>query len=167
MSATLRKLEEQDLGFVKEIYDYYTRHTTVVYFVACATIDELRGFIPIDNERYQSFVIETEAGDPCGFCYFSRFKSKEAFDISVELTLYLKPEFTGQGYGSQIIEQIEPYIRQGGFHNIMALISGENEASIRLFERCGYECCAHIREVAEKFGKKLDLKMYQKRLTKI
>lgn len=44
----------------------------------------------------------------------------------------------------------------------MALISGENEASIRLFEKCGFECCANIRQVAEKFGKKLDLKMYQK-----
>jgi len=44
----------------------------------------------------------------------------------------------------------------------MALISGENEASIRLFEKCGFECCANIRQVAEKFGKKLDLRMYQK-----
>ncbi|UVV57481.1 hypothetical protein NXW60_09845 [Bacteroides fragilis] len=53
-------------------------------------------------------------------------------------------------------------MRQEGFSNIMALISGENEASIRLFEKCGFECCANIRQVAEKFGKKLDLKMYQK-----
>lgn len=164
MNTTLRKLADKDLEFVKEIYDYYTLHTTVVYFIQCVTIEELRTFIPINNGRYQSFVIETAAGTPCGFCYFSRFKSKEAFDVSVELTIYLKPAFTGQGYGSRIIEQIEPYIRQAGFHNIMALISGENEASIRLFERCGYECCANIREVAEKFGKKLDLKMYQKLL---
>lgn len=165
MNTVLRKLQEKDLILVKEIYDYYTLHTTVVYFIQCVTIEELRTFIPIDNERYQSFVIETERGEACGFCYYSRFKSKEAFDISVELTIYLKPEFTGRGYGTQIIGQVEPYIRQGGFHNIMALISGENEASIRLFEQCGYECCANIREVAEKFGKKLDLKMYQKRLT--
>ena len=44
----------------------------------------------------------------------------------------------------------------------MALISGENEASIRLFEKCGFECCANIRQVAEKKKKKLDLRMYQK-----
>lgn len=164
MTAILKSLQEKDLLFVKELYDYYTLHTTVVYFIHCVTVEELQTLIPIGDERYQSFLIETETGKPCGFCYFARFKEKEAFHISVELTLYLKPEFAGQGLGRQAMEQLEPIIRQQGFSNIMALISGENEASIRLFERCGYTCCAHIREVAEKFGKRLDLKMYQKRL---
>lgn len=164
MAIILKKMHEKELTFVKEIYDYYTTHTTVVYFIHCVTMEELREIVPINNERYRSFLVETEEGEPCGFCYYARFKSKEAFDISVELTVYLKPEFTGRGYGKQIIQQVEPFIREGGFSNIMALISGENEASIRMFEQCGYECCANIREVAEKFGKRLDLKMYQKRV---
>lgn len=162
MGIQLRRLQANDLIFVKEIYDYYTLQTTVVYFTHCVTTEELGTFIPINDKRYQSFVIKTKEGESCGFCYFAQFKSKEAFDCSVELTIYLKPEFTGRGYGSQVIEQIEPFIRQAGFHNIMALISGDNEASIRLFEHCGYTCCANIRQVAEKFGKKLDLKMFQK-----
>ena len=135
MDITLRTLTENDLPFVKDIYDYYTLHTTVVYFVHCASIDELKNYIPVGDPVYRSFIIETPEGAPCGFCYFARFKPREAFRISVELTLYLKPEFTGRG---------------------------ENEASIRLFEKCGFECCANIRQVAEKFGKKLDLRMYQK-----
>lgn len=164
MSAVLRSLQEEDLIFVKELYDYYTLHTTVVYFIHCITLAELRACIPIGDSRYQSFIIETAEGKPCGFCYFARFKEKEAFHVSVELTIYLKPECAGRGWGRQAMEQLEPIIRQQGFSNIMALISGENEASIRLFDRCGYTCCAHIREVAEKFGQKLDLKMYQKLL---
>ena len=125
-------------------------------------IDELKNYIPVGDPVYRSFIIETPEGTPCGFCYFARFKPREAFRISVELTLYLKPEFTGQGYGKQTILRLEDIIRQEGFSNIMALVSGENEASIRLFERCGFEYCANIRQVAEKFGKKLDLRMYQK-----
>lgn len=140
----------------------YPLHTTVVYFVHCASIDELKNYIPVGDPVYRSFIIETPEGAPCGFCYFARFKPREAFRISVELTLYLKPEFTGRGYGKQAILRLEEIIRQEGFSNIMALISGENEASIRLFEKCGFECCANIRQVAEKFGKKLDLRMYQK-----
>ena len=166
MNITLTKLQKEDLPFVKKIYDYYTLHTTVVYFVECVTLEELHTFIPVDDPHYQSFLIRTEEGVPCGFCYFSRFKPREAFHISVELTIYLDPLYTGHGYGHQAIELIEPIIRQEGFTNIVALISGENLASIRLFERCGYECCANIRQVAEKFGKKLDLKMYQKILSR-
>lgn len=134
MDITLRTLTENDLPFVKDIYDYYTLHTTVVYFVHCASIDELKNYIPVGDPVYRSFIIETPEGAPCGFCYFARFKPREAFRISVELTLYLKPEFTGRGYGKQAILRLEEIIRQEGFSNIMALISGENEASIRLFE---------------------------------
>lgn len=162
MGITLTKLEEKDLPFVKEIYDYYTLHTTVVYFIHCVTIDELRTFIPIGDTHYQSFLIHNEEGKPCGFCYYSRFKPREAFNTSVEFTIYLKPEYAGRGYGHQALEMIEPIIFQKGFTNIMALISGDNETSIRMFERGGYVCCANIKEVAEKFGKKLNLKMYQK-----
>lgn len=90
MDITLRTLTENDLPFVKDIYDYYTLHTTVVYFVHCASIDELKNYIPVGDPVYRSFIIETPEGTPCGFCYFARFKPREAFRISVELTLYLK-----------------------------------------------------------------------------
>ncbi|MCS2776505.1 GNAT family N-acetyltransferase [Bacteroides fragilis] len=119
MDITLRTLTENDLPFVKDIYDYYTLHTTVVYFVHCASIDELKNYIPVGDPVYRSFIIETPEGAPCGFCYFARFKPREAFRISVELTLYLKPEFTGRGYGKQAILRLEEIIRQEGFqqHN--------------------------------------------------
>ena len=87
MDITLRTLTENDLPFVKDIYDYYTLHTTVVYFVHCASIDELKNYIPVGDPVYRSFIIETPEGAPCGFCYFARFKPREAFRISVELTL--------------------------------------------------------------------------------
>lgn len=167
MNIRLTQLQESDMPLVKEIYDYYTLRTTVVYFIQCVSIEELKTLVPIGDAHYQSFLIQTNQGEPCGFCYYSRFKPKEAFKISVELTIYLKPEYTGKGYGREALELIEPIIRKAGFSNIVALISGDNEASVRLFERCGYECCAHIRQVAEKFGKKLDLKMFQKLLAPV
>ena len=49
MDITLRTLTENDLPFVKDIYDYYTLHTTVVYFVHCASIDELNNYIPVGD----------------------------------------------------------------------------------------------------------------------
>lgn len=164
MGIVLKRIEEQHLPFVKEVYDYYTLHTTAVYFTTCVTIEELRGYIPVGDDRYQSFLIETQQGERLGFCYFARFKPRQAFSISVELTIYLQPQYKGHGYGQQAMELIEPIIRQGGFSNIMALISADNKESIHLFERNGYECCANMKGVAEKFGRKLDLTIYQKRL---
>ncbi len=162
MSITLEPLQESDFPFVKEIYDYYTLNSTAVYFLEPLTIEELKTFIPIGDERYRSFLAYNEEGAACGFCYFSRFKPRAAYNITTEVTLYLKPEFTGRGYGQQLLDSVESHIRQADFKNIMALIGGENEASIRLFERNGYVRNAHLPDVAEKFGRRLSLLMYQK-----
>ncbi len=158
----LLEMTDADLPYVKSIYDYYTQHSTVVYFIDPVPLDEIRGMVPIGDRHYRSFVICGADGRRCGFCYFARFKEKPAFRISVEITIYLEPCCMGKGIGSQALMLLEPYIYEGGFSNAVALISAENEASIRLFEKCGYVCCAEIKDVAEKFGKKLTLKMYQK-----
>ena len=79
MDITLRTLTENDLPFVKDIYDYYTLHTTVVYFVHCASIDELKNYIPVGDPVYRSFIIETPEGTPCGFCYFASPEKPSAF----------------------------------------------------------------------------------------
>ena len=45
---------------------------------------------------------------------------------------------------------------------IVASISGENTASMKLFERRGYDKCAHYKEVAEQFDRLLDIVDYEK-----
>lgn len=158
-------MQETDLRYVKEIYDYYTLNTTVVYFLSPVSIADLKGFIPVGDPQYGSYILYTENGEPCGFAYYNKFKPREAYRISVEVTVYLHPDYTGRGYGKEALDAIETVIREKGFTNIMALIDAENNGSLRLFEQSGYICCGHLREVAEKFGKKLNVKFYQKILS--
>lgn len=161
----LIEMKDEDLVFVKEIYDYYILHSTAIFYLHPLTLDELRTNISIGDSRYRSFIIQYK-GCPCGFCYISKFKPKEAFDITVEITIYLKPDWGGKGIGYKAMELFEPQIWKAGFHNIVALVTGGNTASIKLFEKCGYNRCAHIEEVALKFNRLLDLDIYQKRIEK-
>jgi phosphinothricin acetyltransferase len=55
MSLTFTDLQEIDLLFVKELYDYYTLNTTVVYFIQPVAIGELKTFVPINNPKYYSY----------------------------------------------------------------------------------------------------------------
>lgn len=162
MRIKLVEIQESDLPFIKKIYDYYTLNTTVVYSVKPVSMEEIRSFLPIGDPVYRSFIIKSPEGEAVGLCYFSKFKPREAYRISVELTIYLIPEAAGKGYGSEALNLIEEIIKSGGFHNIMALVGNENDASIHMFEKSGYTCCADIKEAAEKFGRKIGLKMYQK-----
>jgi phosphinothricin acetyltransferase len=51
---------------------------------------------------------------------------------------------------------------QGYISVLIGMITGENVASIKLFKACGYEKCAHFKEVGQKFNKLLDVVAYQK-----
>lgn len=89
-------------------------------------------------------------------------KKREAYDSTAEATVYLKPGFTGKGIGNLAVKFIEEYALTQGFHALIALICGENTESIKVFEKNGYEKCAHYKEVGKKFGQWLDVVAYQK-----
>ncbi len=158
------ELQEEDLPFVKEVYDYYTLNTTVVYSIDPVPMEDIRSFVPVRDPLYRSFMLITPEGEKCGFCYFNKFKPRAAFSVSVEITIYLKPGFEGKGYGSEALLRLEGYVCEGRFANIVALISGDNMVSRHLFEKCGYTCCGNIRNAAYKFDRFLDLMFYQKLL---
>ena len=160
-NVELKEMTPADLEFVKEVYDYYILHSTAVFYLHPLTISELGENIRLGDPRYLAYTIHTN-NQRCGFCYISKFKPKEAFDVTVEITVYLTPSAGGKGIGYAAMQQFEPRIWEAGFHNIVALITGENTASVRLFEKCGYTECARIKQVARKFDRLLDLLIYQK-----
>jgi len=97
-----------------------------------------------------------------GFCFFTRFRVKKAYERTAELGVYFKPEFTGKGLGKEAVNFLEKEAAASGIKVLIASISGENSTSIRLAEKMGYQKCAHYQSVGEKFGRVLDVVEYQK-----
>ena len=76
----------------------------------------------------------------------------------------MKPGFKGRGIGKAAVQYLEKLATSIGIRNIIAVITYDNKNSIKLFERAGYEKCAHFKQVGEKFGEILDVVAYQKML---
>ncbi|MCK9423204.1 MAG: N-acetyltransferase family protein [Bacteroidales bacterium] len=158
-------IKASDFDFIKEIYDYYIVNSTATYYTERISVDELKEFILTGHKKYKSFLIKVN-NHLCGFCYLSQYKKRQAYDRTAEVSLYLKPEFTGQGIGKDILNYLEKVARKNGISVLIGIISGDNDRSIKLFERCGYEKCAHYKQVGEKFNKILDVVAYQKIIIK-
>jgi phosphinothricin acetyltransferase len=152
---------EEHLPKLLEIYNYYILNSTATFHINPISMEEMREIIFFDNPKYKAFVIK-EKEDICGYCILTQFKKREAYDISAEVTVYLKPDYVGKGIGSLAIKHIETLARKNDIHALIAIICGENEKSIKLFEKNGYIKCAHYKEVGKKFGRLLDVVCYQK-----
>ncbi len=153
--------KDEDLKTILEIYNYYLENTTATFDCDRIIMEEFKKRVFVNNDKYKTFLAYID-GEMIGFCFLTRFRKNPAYDKTVELGLYLKPRFTGKGLGAKMINYLEKVAKENNFEMLIASISGENLPSINLFRKLGYSQCAHYREVASKFGRKLDLVDLQK-----
>jgi len=161
MNTEWIEIEDKDYPVVKEIYDYYVLNSTATFSTSEVPVTELKESILTGHAKYKSYIIKTD-GTVCGFCYLSQYRKRQAYDRTAEVTLYLKPGFSGKGIGTQTLEKLETVAREHGISVLLGIITAENHQSIRLFEKCGFEKYAHFRQVGEKFNRILDVVGYQK-----
>jgi L-amino acid N-acyltransferase YncA len=162
MNLKLIDLKESDFKLVKEVYDYYILNSTATFHTDLISIEELKSVILIAHPKYKSFLINYE-GKTCGYCYISQYKKRQAYDRTAEITIYLKPEYFGKGIGKETLRLLEIVTKNNKEISVLiGIITGENQASIGLFEKCGFEKCAHFKKVGEKFNRLLDVVAYQK-----
>lgn len=164
ISVVLKKMTEDHLDDVLRIYNHYILHSTATFHSQPLTADELRELIFFDNPRYQTYVLCCDK-ECCGYVFLNQHKKREAYDATGEISVYLKPGYSGKGLGRLAIDHIEQHARQHSFHVLLATISSQNKDSLKLFEKAGFQRCAHFREVGRKFGQWLDIIVLQKILS--
>jgi L-amino acid N-acyltransferase YncA len=153
--------KENESNQILDIYNYYILNSTANYYRESVSLDVLKSHIFFNHERYKTYLIYYQ-NEFTGFCYITQFRKKDAYYRTAEIGIYLKPDYTGKKLGEQIITYLETNAKANQFKVLVASISNENTASNKLIQRMGYTECAHYKEVAEKFGRLLDVIDYQK-----
>lgn len=163
MGISFERVSQQHLPELTEIYNHYVRNSTATFHYEPRTVADMEEMLLQSDPAYlsESWVIRWDDAI-AGYGYFAPYKKREAYKCSSEVTLYLREGFTGKGIGSKALAMMEERARNAGIHTMLSVICGENDASIRLFESCGYQKCAHLKDVGRKFGRLLDVVMYQK-----
>lgn len=163
MKITFKPIKKTDLAKVTAIYNYYVENSTATFHLEQVTEQEMEATLSLNHPIYKSFAILF--GDKIvGFCYIGQFRKKEAYDISAEITLYIKHDFTGKKIGVDVLEFMEKVAKEAGIKNLIGVITSENAGSLKLFERCGYFKCGHLKNIGIKFGRALDVISYQKEI---
>ena len=163
MDISFTEINEQNLSEVTRIYNYYVEHSTATFHLEPITELEMKAMIPFQHNRYPSYCVMVDK-EIIGYCYLSQFRHKEAYDITAEITLYLSNHSTKKGIGKIVLNFLEQEAKKLNINNLIAVITGENEGSVKLFEREGYFKAAHLKKVGLKFDRLLDVFWYQKEI---
>ncbi|WP_405948582.1 GNAT family N-acetyltransferase [Streptomyces prunicolor] len=162
---------ESDLDALTELYNHYVRETPITFDTVPFTPEERRPWLlshPEDGPyRLKVAVDGTFQGNSqriLGYATSSPYRVKPAYSTSVEVTVYLAPDFGGRGIGTLLYKALFEALETEDVHRAYAGIAQPNEASTRLHERFGFRYIGVHREVGRKFGRYWDVAWHEKEL---
>ncbi len=161
MNVEFVEMSDPFLNDAAEIYNHYVRNTTVTFHTEEMTGEEMKDILYQHDTLYVSYAILND-GKFVGYAYMAPYKKRQAYRVSSEVTLYIKPECCAKGIGSHALTLLEANAKKKGIRTLLAVVCSENAASIKLFLKNGYEKSAHLKEVGMKFNRLLDIVILQK-----
>jgi phosphinothricin acetyltransferase len=158
----MRLVTPADHAAAAAIYNHYVETSTATFQTEPVTAAEWAAdSTGGDPDRHGAWALADDS-TLVGYVLVQPFKSRCAYRDTAEVTVYLAPDATGRGLGSAALAHVDDHAATHGLHALIAVVCAENDASLRLFERHGYERVAHLREVGSKFGRLLDVVYLEK-----
>lgn len=155
-SIKIRPVTPQDAAAIAAIYNEYVLKTDISFETEALSAEEMRGRI-LDISADFPYLVFEEEGRVLGYCYAHAWKERAAYSRTLETTIYLAPEAQGRGIGTRLMGRLIEACREGGFHALVACITGGNEPSIALHRRLGFRQVSCFPQVGRKFGRWLDV----------
>jgi len=161
----IREVQTRDVGALCAIYNHYVAQTTVTFDTTPIGEDEMATTIVSAGPNLPWLVWEDpDTGQVTGYAAGSAWKSRCAYEKSLETTIYLEPGIRGQGVGTLLYGELMVRVKEAGYHTVLGGISLPNPASVALHEKLGFVKVGHFKAVGFKFEQWVDVGYWQKLL---
>ena len=162
----IRPGEAGDLAALTSIYNHYITETHITFdtdpFPVGARTHWFTQFTEMGPHR---LYVGTVGSTVIGYTTSTPFKDRPAYRTSVETTVYLHPEHTGHGHGSQLYGCLLAALEATpDVHRAYGGVALPNPESIALHERFGYKQVATYTEVGYKFDRYWDVVWFEREL---
>lgn len=156
VGGIIRRVAAEDAAGIANIYNVYVTRSTASFEVEPVGVDSMRQRVEQISAHYPYWVYET-GGRVVGYCYAHEWKERPAYRCTYETTVYVAEDYVGRGIGRQLMERLIDSCRLCECRVLIACITAENEASIAMHRKLGFEPVSRFREVGRKFGRWLDV----------
>ena len=160
----VRPATAADLPGILEIYNDAVLNTTATYDYEPRTLEHrTQWFEERRRDGYPVFVAVDASGRVLGWSALNPFHARFGYRFTSENSVYVAASSRGQGLGKLLLPPLIDAAKARGLHAIIAVIDADNEASIRLHARFGFEKVGHFKQVGFKFDRWLDV-VYMQRI---
>lgn len=145
----IRKAKPSDFEAILAIYNQAIPTHQVTGDLELATQESRQQWFDfhLHSEKYPLWSIENEQGI-VGWCSFSPFYERTAFQYSSEISIYLDQSVKGKGYGSQIIEFMKNEMVSRQIYTLIAYVFELNQVSLNLMKKHHFEYWGKLPNIA-------------------
>lgn len=161
MAINIRPYKTDDTQAILDIVNHNILHSTSLYDYNIRSYEQQKTILEEKiNKNFPVIVAELD-GIVVGFGMYSEFRFREAYQFTVEHSVYVCEDFHGNGVGKQLLQELINLARKQKIHTMIGVIDSENQGSVVFHEKFGFKTVGIIKESGYKFDRWLDSVLMQ------
>lgn len=159
-----RNAQAHDLEKIVEIYNSTVASRLVTADTEPVSVESRKKWFDDHQTNRPIWIAENNHGEVMGWVSFQSFYGRPAYNATVEISIYLAPEHRGKGAGKHILEHCIKTAPSLQIKTIIGIIFAQNVASLKLFQKFGFEEWGHLPNIALLDGAERSVKILGKRI---
>ena len=152
----IRPLVADDLPQIHQIYAHHVVHGTGSWEWEPPSLEKMTVRAQSVQEKGLPFLVAEVAEQIAGYAYASPYRPRAGYRFTLEDSVYLHPEFSKQGIGLQLLQELLAQSGALGYREMIAVI-GDSATRFHSFARaCCFVEVGVFRNIGFKFGRYLD-----------
>jgi L-amino acid N-acyltransferase YncA len=163
--AIIRAAGDGDIAAITRIYAHAVKNGTATFEIEPPSEAEMARRQQALLANNYPYVVAERSGVVAGYAYASHFHTRPAYRWSIQDSIYVDPQFHGQGLGRLLITRLLADAEARGFRQMIAVIGDSaNAASIALHAAADFRLIGTLKSVGFKHGRWLDTVVMQRAL---
>jgi L-amino acid N-acyltransferase YncA len=163
--VNIRAVAPGDIAAIARIYADAVRIGTATFEVEPPDETEMARRLRTLVAGDYPYLVAERSGAIAGYAYAGPYHLRPAYRWTVEDSVYLDPQFQGEGIGRLLLRELLADAEARGFRQMIALVGDSaNAASIALHAAAGFQRVGTLQSVGFKHGRWLDVVVMQRPL---
>jgi len=163
-TPTVRLSTLDDLASICEIYNHEVLNSSCTFDTEPLEGRRAEAWFRSHTKPQYPLTVCVCSGIVVGWASLSAWSGRCAYDKAAETSVYIQQKHRGRGYSTVLYEDLIARARALGYRVLIARLALPNPASERLHERVGFTDIGLMRNIGEKFGELIDVRLMDMQL---
>ena len=164
-ALTLAEARPEHIPAILEIYSVYVLEALCTFEELPPSLEEMQQRLNRLRRVGLPWLVALEGDRVVGYAYASPYRSRPAYNGTVEDSIYVRRGHGGRGVGRALLDALVSQCRALGYREMIAVVGDSaNTASLALHERVGFRKVGVLTDVGRKFNRSVDTVLMQRTL---